>query len=108
MPKGIVTTTNAGKKYKLVAREEAGFVPCPGEAHSNPYIDNCSICAPEWGKIMSYKPTPLSALTEGIAVPVGQHEETFEAAETAAEIKVVEVVEKTRAATRYFYAYVLA
>lgn len=23
--------------------------PCPGEAHSNPYIDNCSVCMPDWG-----------------------------------------------------------
>lgn len=23
--------------------------PCKGEAHSNPHIDNCSLCAPRWG-----------------------------------------------------------
>lgn len=28
------------------------FVPCPGEAHSNPHIDNCGLCAPQWGKIL--------------------------------------------------------
>ena len=22
---------------------------CHGEAHSNPYIDNCGVCAPNWG-----------------------------------------------------------
>lgn len=22
---------------------------CEGEAHSNPYIDNCMVCAPRWG-----------------------------------------------------------
>lgn len=22
---------------------------CTGEAHSNPYIDNCGRCAPRWG-----------------------------------------------------------
>lgn len=27
-------------------------VPCEGEAHSNPFIDNCSICAPLWGEIV--------------------------------------------------------
>lgn len=25
--------------------------PCPGGAHSNPYIDNCSTCAPRWGLV---------------------------------------------------------
>lgn len=24
---------------------------CPGGAHENAYIDNCSICAPRWGRI---------------------------------------------------------
>ena len=31
---------------------EAGLpplTPCPGEAHSNPFIDNCHTCAPRWG-----------------------------------------------------------
>jgi len=23
--------------------------PCTGEAHSNPHIDNCSVCMPRWG-----------------------------------------------------------
>lgn len=23
--------------------------PCNGEAHRNPFIDNCSQCAPRWG-----------------------------------------------------------
>ena len=27
------------------------FVKCPGEAHGNPYIDNCSTCAPRWGLV---------------------------------------------------------
>lgn len=27
------------------------LIPCPGEAHSNPYIDNCMLCAPRWGLI---------------------------------------------------------
>jgi hypothetical protein len=24
---------------------------CPGEAHSNPHIDNCGSCAPRWGLV---------------------------------------------------------
>jgi hypothetical protein len=23
--------------------------PCTGEAHSNPHIDHCFLCAPRWG-----------------------------------------------------------
>lgn len=25
---------------------------CQGAAHSNPWIDNCAICAPFWGKVL--------------------------------------------------------
>ncbi len=25
------------------------FEACTGEAHSNPHIDNCGVCAPRWG-----------------------------------------------------------
>ena len=27
------------------------LVPCDGEAHSNPYIDNCHRCMPRWGLV---------------------------------------------------------
>lgn len=27
--------------------------PCMGDAHSNPYIDNCAVCAPNWGWIQA-------------------------------------------------------
>lgn len=30
---------------------ETTTITCTGEAHSNPYIDNCMVCAPEWGQI---------------------------------------------------------
>lgn len=30
---------------------DAVMVPCNGEAHSNPWIDNCMVCAPRWGAI---------------------------------------------------------
>lgn len=25
---------------------------CHGEAHRNPFIDNCNVCAPKWGIIL--------------------------------------------------------
>jgi hypothetical protein len=34
--------------------EDAGLPPlgvCRGEAHENPYIDNCMCCAPRWGLV---------------------------------------------------------
>lgn len=32
--------------------QKAGFlVECHGEAHRNPYIDHCMICAPRWGLV---------------------------------------------------------
>lgn len=31
------------KTHKLIAQK------CNGEAHSNPYIDNCGVCMPFWG-----------------------------------------------------------
>ena len=33
------------------------LVPCTGEAHSNPYIDNCGVCMPQWGWIAKRKET---------------------------------------------------
>jgi hypothetical protein len=30
---------------------ETKYVECPGEAHSNPYIDHCMTCLPNWGRI---------------------------------------------------------
>jgi hypothetical protein len=33
-------------------RDGYKLVPCTGEAHSNPHIDNCSVCAPRWGLVM--------------------------------------------------------
>jgi hypothetical protein len=30
---------------------EVVFIPCTGEAHGNPYIDHCMLCAPRWGQM---------------------------------------------------------
>lgn len=34
---------------------------CQGEAHSNSFIDNCGLCAPNWGWIPSPRPTDAIA-----------------------------------------------
>ncbi len=31
------------------------LVECPGEAHTNGFIDNCAVCAPRWGYVTPYK-----------------------------------------------------
>jgi hypothetical protein len=36
-------------KNPKVLAEKVHLVPCTGEAHGNPYIDNCMMCAPHWG-----------------------------------------------------------
>lgn len=36
-----------GKEIQTV---KAIWIKCNGEAHSNPYIDNCGSCMPFWGK----------------------------------------------------------
>lgn len=37
----------------MMTKIKQGFhlVPCTGEAHSNPHIDSCGICAPRWGEV---------------------------------------------------------
>lgn len=31
------------------------LVPCTGEAHSNAFIDHCSVCMPRWGWMRNNK-----------------------------------------------------
>lgn len=40
------------KKFRCdeCALKEGLLVECQGEAHSNPYFDNCWECAPRWGR----------------------------------------------------------
>jgi len=39
---------------------------CQGYAHKNPYVDNCGLCAPNWGWI----PTPRP---DGVVAAVRKH-----------------------------------
>ena len=34
------------------------LIECTGEAHSNPYIDHCMMCAPRWGQREILVPKP--------------------------------------------------
>ena len=46
------------------ARPGYRLIPCDGAAHSNPHIDNCSLCAPRWG----WREVPVRV---AIKVPAG-------------------------------------
>jgi hypothetical protein len=53
--KAAYRTRSATRRAALmaaIAEAETRAVPCHGEAHANPNIDNCAICAPFWGKRM--------------------------------------------------------
>ena len=34
-----------------MAKQNATIVKCTGEAHSNPFIDNCGVCMPWWRQV---------------------------------------------------------
>jgi len=47
-------------------REETGeMIDCPGEAHSNPFVDHCEVCAPLWGKVKALAPVDLAEARAG-------------------------------------------
>ena len=51
-----------GQEIALYQRAKTGnLVPCDGEAHSNPFIDNCGVCAPRWGKVEEEAPVDFAA-----------------------------------------------
>jgi hypothetical protein len=63
---------------KALARKVAGILrahfvvaerPCRGEAHSNPHIDHCSICAPRWGVVEYLTPAEDREDTRGRTLP---------------------------------------
>ena len=56
----VLATLNVGKDIyqdnlfcESCALSLGLLVQCPGEAHTNPYIDNCSICIPRWGTVLA-------------------------------------------------------
>lgn len=43
-----------GKRARVVIFRADGhthLVPCDGDAHENPFIDHCGLCAPRWGLV---------------------------------------------------------
>jgi hypothetical protein len=48
--RGFYEVQRQGRSTTYV-RKGWHLVECDGEAHSNPFIDNCYICAPLWGDV---------------------------------------------------------
>ena len=46
---GHASICDGGNGRKRCTRCDAIVIPCTGDAHSNPYIDNCGACMPGWG-----------------------------------------------------------
>lgn len=50
---GGETAFNIANRLRTIASTHKLEVPrkCEGEAHSNPFIDNCGCCMPRWGVV---------------------------------------------------------
>lgn len=91
-------------------REKTGkLVPCTGEAHSNPFIDNCMTCAPRWGQMEELAPIDLdAALAAKEDVPLGalseEQYDRVQALKLAGKVKYVGVYyQKTKRSNGVYY-----
>lgn len=101
--------TDAGRKYPLVVREVIGEEPCPGEAHSNAFIDNCGCCLNHrWGFVHTYAPVDVVEATKlGYAVPVSYVERSDREVIEAGGITMVHVTQRYPSGSLCsYYAYV--
>jgi hypothetical protein len=85
-----------------------GEMPCPGEAHSNAFIDHCALCAPRWGITTKYAPINVeAACSEGKAVMVADVEgDAFDLAKKSTAVQLIGATEKRKGATSHFYVFV--
>ena len=60
----------AGREIQMYERGTTGnLVDCPGEAHSNAFIDHCGLCAPRWGKVEEVAPLDMGEVrASGMAI----------------------------------------
>lgn len=106
----IKITDEAGNPVAKYQRRKTGkTIPCPGEAHSNPFIDNCGVCAPGWETIDELAPIDFDEarrLGHVIGFP-GMTETdvaTANAMVKAGTAKEIYVREETRAGSSSYYA----
>jgi|SRR5579883_2316055 hypothetical protein len=47
---------NEANRLRTIAASHGLDVPrkCNGDAHSNPFIDNCGVCMPDWGIVAKH------------------------------------------------------
>jgi len=103
-----VKAREGGKLFVVVERVVTGAEKCPGEAHENPYVDNCMRCAPRWGVVDTYAEVDVLAATKaGFAVPLSYvSDEARDAAALSGKTDEITVIEKTRAYTKSYIAIV--
>lgn len=104
------------KPKEIYRRKPTGqMLPCTGDAHSNPYIDNCMICAPRWGEVPAYHPADIiEAMKSKLPVPLWMlSEDQRESVDTdlipagKAAIEMIEVTTgKKRSGSTSFFAVV--
>jgi hypothetical protein len=100
-------TLDDGRRIALAQPEAIGEEPCPGEAHTNAWIDNCGLCAPRWGVVTKYAPIDVvAACRAGKAVMVADTREWSTGATPSQEIRMVGATEKRRGCTSHFYVFV--
>jgi hypothetical protein len=72
--KRVAVLSDTTVAVKLYIRTKTGkMVKCTGEAHTNPFIDNCALCMPRWGEVEELAPVDLCAAKVGnFAVSLGE------------------------------------
>ena len=108
----ILETDSGLKARKEFSREKTGkTVPCPGEDHSNAFIDHCGVCMPRWGVLEEYEEPirlerALSVLNQDLAVRV--NDLSPEAHETLRRTENVKLVSHTRNNSHTYFVFVKA
>jgi hypothetical protein len=98
------------KKFKRVPAKEKGLVRCPGEAHTNPYIDHCMLCLrSKWGWMKEYEViTPAECMTGKAVAYTDSDVPAFIAAHAVGKVALVHMTQKFRGGTSNFLAWILA
>jgi len=91
-----VKAAEAGNPHEYEQKKTGRMIPCPGEAHSNPFIDNCGICMPGWGEVEELAPIDIEdAKKRRLDLPAPDLDDAqmkdMMAREKAGEVKLVSV-----------------
>jgi hypothetical protein len=105
-----IVTLDDGRKLPLAMPKALGDMPCPGQAHSNPWIDNCLLCAPRWGVTTRYERIAdvASLCAAGLAVRVMDLDEAADdAARQDRRLEMIGATERRPGTVSHFYVYAL-